>query len=63
MTCVEEMREQGYEVHHAFVLIDRTEGDSTEELARIGVTLIPLMRIGDGDLEGIVERARRGRAM
>jgi orotate phosphoribosyltransferase len=62
VTCVKVMREHGYEVTTAFVLIDRTEGDSLEALANVDVTLMPLTRLGDQDLEGIAERGRRTHA-
>jgi orotate phosphoribosyltransferase len=62
VNCVKEMRSCGYRVERAFVLIDRTEGDSIEALADIGVELLPMIRLNDQELEDIVGRARRTRA-
>jgi orotate phosphoribosyltransferase len=57
--CAELLRENGYEINDAYVLIDRTEGDSTERLADLGITLHPLLRLDDVRLRDIVSRARR----
>lgn len=61
VTCVEVMRDHGYEITTAFVLIDRPEGDSVDALATVGVTLLPLTQLRDQDLESIAERGRRTR--
>lgn len=53
------MRDCGYEVTDAFVLIDRPEGDSREVLAQIGVTLSPLCTLSDQELEAIAAKGRR----
>lgn len=56
--CVHRVRRMGYVVDRAYVLIDRTEGDSASVLAEVGVTLLPIVRLGDIELEDIVNRAR-----
>lgn len=52
------MRESGYDVQDAYVLIDRTEGDSAERLAELDVSLHPLLSLDDQKLRSIVNRAR-----
>jgi orotate phosphoribosyltransferase len=54
------LRDCGYEVTDAFVLIDRPEGDTREALAQIGVALHPLCTLSDQDLEAIAAKGRRG---
>ncbi|MGH2620566.1 MAG: hypothetical protein ACRDHG_08345, partial [Anaerolineales bacterium] len=63
VNCAQVMRDHGYEVEQAFVLIDRTEGDAAEALEEVGVNLFPVIRLGDQELEGIVEKARRTRRL
>ena len=59
--CAEIMRENGYEVRDAYVLIDRTEGDSIDRLADLDISLHALLSLNDHKLRDIVSRARRGR--
>lgn len=56
--CAEVMRENGYEVRDAYVLIDRTEGDSIDRLADLGISLHALISLDDHKLRNIVNRAR-----
>ena len=56
---VEVLRKAGYEVTTAFVLVDRKEGDAGDALKKVGVRLVPLLRLGDQDLEALAERGRR----
>ena len=53
------MRDSGYQVRDAYVLIDRTEGDSVEQLAQLGITLHPLLNMDDHKLRDIVRQARQ----
>jgi orotate phosphoribosyltransferase len=57
------LRECGYQVSDAFVLIDRKEGDATESLAEQGVTLRSLCSLGDQELESIAAIGRRTAAV
>jgi len=59
-TSVRDLRDSGYEVTDAFVLIDRPECDAHDELAKIGVRLWPLRSFSDNELESIAARGRRG---
>jgi len=59
VNCVQVLREAGYAVSDAFVLVDRPEGDSEEALAEVGVRLWPLHRLADQDLESLAARGRR----
>jgi len=61
-TCAVTMREHGYKVTDAYVLIDRTEGDSEERLGEIGITLHPLIRLDDHKIRDIVSQARQAPA-
>jgi len=57
--CTETMRDCGYEVEDAYVLIDRTEGDSVERLAELGIALHSLVDLDDHKIRGLVSRARQ----
>lgn len=57
--CVRVTRESGFEVRDAYVLIDRTEGDSVERLAELGVALHPLLGLDDHKIRDLVGRARQ----
>jgi orotate phosphoribosyltransferase len=59
VNCVKVLRESGYEVTDAFVLVDRPEGDARSALMAVGVTLSPLYSLGDQDLESIAAHGRR----
>lgn len=61
-TCAAVMRANGYVVTDAFVLIDRTEGDSDERLREMGVALHPLLQLDDHKIRDIVRRARQAPA-
>lgn len=57
--CAVVMRESGFEVTDAYVLIDRTEGDSVERLAELGISLHPLLGLDDHKIRDLVSRARQ----
>jgi len=57
--CVEVLRTNGYVVKDAYVLVDRTEGDSSGLLSSMGVALHPLLQLNDQKLREIVSRARQ----
>jgi orotate phosphoribosyltransferase len=57
--CVQTLRESGYEVRDAYVLIDRTEGDSVDQLSELGVALHSLLDLDDHRIRGLVGRARQ----
>jgi orotate phosphoribosyltransferase len=57
--CTLVMRESGFEVTDAYVLVDRIEGDSVERLAELGVSLHPLLRLDDHNIRDLVSRARQ----
>lgn len=57
--CVLTLRECGYEVKDAYVLIDRTEGDSVDLLAELDVGLHSLLDLDDHKIRGLVGRARQ----
>jgi len=57
--CVTTLRQDGYEVKEAFVLIDRREGDALDALAQEGVSLRALYSLGDQELESIAAIGRR----
>jgi orotate phosphoribosyltransferase len=57
--CVQTLRESGYQVRDAYVLIDRTEGDSVELLSELGVSLHSLLDLDDHKIRGLVGRARQ----
>jgi len=59
VSCVAKLRECGYAVADAFVLVDRPEGDAPEALAEVGVRLWPLYRFSDRDLEQLAARGRK----
>lgn len=61
--CVQTLRDCGYEVRDAYVLIDRTEGDSAEQLTERGVSLHPLLELDDHRIRDLVSRARQRSAM
>jgi MoaA/NifB/PqqE/SkfB family radical SAM enzyme/orotate phosphoribosyltransferase len=50
VTSIERLRERGHRVRHAFVLINRVEGDAEDVLARHGVQLHYLLSLSDDDL-------------
>jgi orotate phosphoribosyltransferase len=57
--CVQTLREGGYEVQDAYVLIDRTEGDSRERLSELDVSLHSMLDLDDHKIRGLVSRARQ----
>jgi orotate phosphoribosyltransferase len=57
--CVQTLREGGYDVQDAYVLIDRTEGDSVDQLSELGVSLHSLLDLDDHKIRGLVGRARK----
>src|SRR5262249_1954002 len=57
--CAQVMQESGFDVRDAYVLIDRTEGDSVERLAELGISLHPLLAVDDNKIGDLVGRARQ----
>lgn len=57
--CAQVMRESGYEVRDAYVLIARNEGDATERLAELDISLHPLLRLDDHKILDLASRARQ----